>query len=93
MSMGSEAVNMKNITVSVEDETYHRARIWAAEQRTSVSALVRRFLNDVASGETREKRLQRLEHETLERIRARGGRFSAGKRLSRDDLYQRNALS
>ena len=36
---------MKNITVSVDNETYRRARIVAAQQDTSVSALVREFLN------------------------------------------------
>lgn len=36
---------MKNITVSLDDETYRQARIVAAEQNTSVSALVRRFLS------------------------------------------------
>jgi hypothetical protein len=39
---------MKNITVSLDDETYRRARIVAAEQNTSVSALVRRFLSGLA---------------------------------------------
>ena len=36
--------SVKNITVSVDDETYRRARTKAAEQDTSLSALVRRFL-------------------------------------------------
>ena len=35
---------MKNITVSVSDEIYRRARIRAAELGTSVSALVAEFL-------------------------------------------------
>jgi len=35
---------MKNITVTVPDETYRRARVWAATRDTTVSALVRRFL-------------------------------------------------
>jgi hypothetical protein len=35
---------MKNITVTVDDETYLEARVWAARRSTSVSALVRRFL-------------------------------------------------
>jgi hypothetical protein len=39
---------MKNITVSLDDETYRKARIAAAEQNTSVSALVRRFLSGLA---------------------------------------------
>ena len=33
--------NVKNITVTVDDETYRRARMKAAERDTSVSALVK----------------------------------------------------
>ena len=39
---------MKNITVSIDDETYRRARIAAATRGTSVSALVRRFLSGLS---------------------------------------------
>jgi hypothetical protein len=35
---------MKNITISVDDETYRRARMWAADRDTSVSAIVRCIL-------------------------------------------------
>ena len=35
---------MRNITVSVDEETHRRARIRAAEMDTSVSALVREYL-------------------------------------------------
>lgn len=35
---------MKNITVTVNDEIYLQARIWAAQHNTSVSALVQKFL-------------------------------------------------
>jgi hypothetical protein len=35
---------MKNITVSVDDETYRRARLWAADRETSVSAIVKCIL-------------------------------------------------
>jgi hypothetical protein len=38
---------MKNITVTVHDETYLLARIYAARQATSVSALVRQFLESL----------------------------------------------
>jgi hypothetical protein len=31
---------MKNITVAVSESTYIRARVWAAEHQTSVSAVV-----------------------------------------------------
>jgi len=40
---------MKNITVSVDDETYRRARITAAEQGRSVSAMVREYLGGLGS--------------------------------------------
>jgi len=36
---------MKNITLKVDDATYHKARIRAAKSGTSVSAMVREFLN------------------------------------------------
>jgi hypothetical protein len=35
-----EQKSMKNITVSVPDETYRSARVWAARRDTSVSAVV-----------------------------------------------------
>lgn len=38
---------MKNITVTVHDETYLLARVHAARQGTSVSALVRQFLESL----------------------------------------------
>lgn len=39
---------MKNITVSVDDEVYHAARVAAAQQKTSVSAFVREALIGLA---------------------------------------------
>jgi hypothetical protein len=52
---------MKNLTVSLDDETYRRARMIAAQRDTSVSALVKRFLLDLASGESETERLKRQE--------------------------------
>jgi len=40
---------MKNITVSVDDETWRRARQWAAERNTSVSAMVKCILTTLPS--------------------------------------------
>jgi hypothetical protein len=36
---------MKNITLSVADETYRQARIWAAENNISISAAVQYVLD------------------------------------------------
>ncbi len=76
---------MKNITVAVDDETYRRARVKAAEQDTSVSALVRAFLSELGASENEFERLKRLEKEVRERI----ANFSASDRLPRDEIHER----
>ena len=76
---------MKNITVSVGDEIYRRARIAAAERETSVSALVRQFLIDVATKESERERLKREEAELRDAVKA----FRAADRLSRADVHAR----
>ena len=73
------------LSVSLDDETYRRARIIAAERDTSVSALVKRFLVELTSGETEFERLKREEAELRKQIT----NFSASDRLSRDELYDR----
>ena len=83
---------MKNITVSVDDEIYHRARVWAAQHRTSVSAMVRKMIVQVAGEETEFERLRREEHELRERLKTRGVTFRASDQISRDELHDRNAL-
>lgn len=86
---------MKNITVSVDDETYRRSRIKAAEAGTSVSALVKAFLLQLAQGQPAESefdRLQRLQHETLAAIRARTSGFRAADNIAREALHDRDAL-
>jgi plasmid stability protein len=76
---------VKNITVTLDDETYRRARIRAAELETSVSALVKRYLVDLAGSETEFERLEKLERSLRDRVVA----FSAGDRLPRDDIHER----
>jgi predicted CopG family antitoxin len=80
---------MKNITVTVDDDTYRLARIKAAERDTSVSALVRNFLSELASGDPDVRRLEREERELRARIRS----FTAGHRLSREDTHRRSSRS
>jgi hypothetical protein len=76
---------VKNITVSVDEATYRQARIKAAEQDTSVSALVKQFLVGLASGQTEFEHLARDEQALRERIQ----QFRAADRLPRDDLHSR----
>ncbi len=95
---------MKNITVSIDEETHRHARIRAAELGTSVSALVRGYLRElvaepvdvtrtrVKDSETELQRRRRLLKEVIEDITARGGGLLMEENLSREELYDRNAL-
>ena len=78
-------MTVKNITVTLDDETYRRARLQAAEQDTSVSALVRHFLINLGSSETETERLKREERALREQVKA----FQANDRLARDDVHER----
>lgn len=95
---------MRNITVSVDEETHRLARIRAAERDTSVSALVREYLRDLAGErgatvgrtsrlvETPRERSRRIREELLDDIRATRGGFRASDNLSREEIYERRAL-
>ena len=76
---------MRNITVSVPEDVYHQARIKAAEQGQSVSALVARFLSRLADADREFERLQARQEEVFARIDS----FRAADRLSRDELHDR----
>lgn len=76
---------MKNITVSLDDELYRRARIRAAQEETSVSAVVRRFLTEFASEGSAFDRLKRQEQE----LRAQIQEFRASDRLPREHVHER----
>jgi hypothetical protein len=76
---------MKNLTISLDDETYDRACAKAAAENTSVSALVERLLTDFSSGETRFERLKRRERELRELVVD----FDGSDRVSRDALHDR----
>ena len=79
---------MKNITVSIDDELHRRARVRAAEQSTSLSAVVRDYLIAYAGQETDFERRKRLEREVMATIDS----FRGGDRLTRDQAHDRNAL-
>jgi hypothetical protein len=78
---------VKNITVSLDDQIYRRARVVAAERGTSLSALVRAYLENLGSGESESDRLKKAERA----LRAQITGFRASDRLSRDQLHERDA--
>lgn len=75
---------MKNVTVAVPDDVYRRARIHAAEEGTSVSALVAAYL-DGLSDRDEFRRKEALQADVTREITA----FRASGRLSRDEVHQR----
>ena len=95
---------MRNITVSVDEDTYRQSRIRAAELDTSVSALVRSFLERLvrdrtdgrgAGGpevETERERREPLLNAVFEDICATRGGFKAADNISREALHDRNAV-
>lgn len=46
----SDCIDVKNITVSVEDDLYHAARVAAAQRQTNVTALLRSYLTALVKG-------------------------------------------
>lgn len=79
---------MKNVTVSLDDETYRAARVKAAEAGRSLSALVREFLQELGSGESEFERLHKKELELRKKLKDLPP-FSASDRLTREELYER----
>ncbi len=71
----------------MDDITYRRARIAAAARDSSVSALVRDFLNSLDAGDSEAERLRREERALRDRI----DQFSAADRLPRDEAHARGA--
>lgn len=95
---------MRNITVSVDEETHRRARIRAAELDTSVSALVREFLRRLAPRDRQREilesqplesaleRRRRLFDEVFADFDARGVGLRMADNLPRAALYDRSAI-
>ncbi len=82
---------MKNITVSVDEAVHRRARLRAAELNTSLSALVKGFLEDLAGDASAAERRRRLQNELLQRLDAAGRGVIAAERLDRQALHERGS--
>ena len=91
---------MKKITVSLDDETHRLAKITAAQKGTSVSAMVRDYLNGLVREESRadgsiaseSEKPEKTLDEVIEAIFARGGGIDPRENLTREELYDRNAF-
>lgn len=89
---------MKTISVTVDDDTHRRLRIMAAEQGTSVSAMIRNHMKrllDPAShttpAETKSEKHRRGLMEIAEEFKRKGIGISVAENQSREEMYQRGA--
>ena len=80
---------MKNITFTIDEETLKAARIYAAEHDTTVSALVRQYLADLAQARSRSGAEERARiGEALVALSERSpGRLGDWK-WNREDIYR-----
>lgn len=76
---------MRNVTLTLPESVYRRARIAAAERDLSLSGLVRELLSSLVSRDSEFERLRKLQDEAFAEI----GEFRASERLNRDELYSR----
>lgn len=80
---------MKNITLSVPDDVYRKARVAAARRETSISAVVADSLRAFAAGEDPLKVRRRL----LEKAFAIAATGKAGRLPKREEIYDRTVLA
>jgi len=76
---------MKNITLSVDDDVLAAVRRSAAERNSSVNALVREYLTNLAAHEDRARRARAQLQELSRQSKGRLGR----KAWTRDELHDR----
>jgi plasmid stability protein len=77
---------MTNLTLTVEEEVLREARIRALERGTSVNALVRNYLRQLAGRSTAAEGVAEFLAATKD---TGAGSGPEGRTWSRDDLYDR----
>jgi hypothetical protein len=79
---------MKNITLALDEDTYRLARIAAARRDSSVSSLVKQYLQTLAATEAVPKKPAHELETLLAEIASRHPHFTCRDNLSREDLYE-----
>lgn len=76
---------VKNITLSVEDEVLAAVRLHAAERNSTVNALVREYLTNLAQHQDRARRARARLRQLSRQSQGRLGK----KTWSREELHER----
>ena len=77
---------MKNITLTVDEDVLEKVRVVAAQNRTSVNAMVREYLTEIAG---RDEKLAKARHGLLQLMDSSGGRMQPGAKFNREETYER----
>jgi hypothetical protein len=77
---------MKNITLAIDEVVLERARLVAVEQKTTINAMVREFLADMAG---RDERLERGREGLRELMRNSKGRMRPDFKFNRKGTHER----
>lgn len=79
---------MANLTLTIDEDVLRRARIRAIEQRTSVNAVVREFLESYSRSDDREQTRQEILKLAKQTRTDRGPGHSDGRTWRREDVYE-----
>ena len=77
---------MKNITLAIEDDILERARVVAAEKKTTVNAMVREFLAEVTD---RDERREKARAALLELMRNSKASLRPDFKFDREESHER----
>lgn len=83
--MGSAQIAKQNVTVRLERQTLHKAKILAAKRNTSISGLLAQQIENLVSADDAYEQARRNALALLERGFHLGGKITA----SRDELHER----
>ncbi len=77
---------MKNITLAIDDKILNKVRIVAAHKRTTVNAMVRNFLAEVAG---RDEQLAETRKQLLHLMDTSEGQMAPDWKFDREETHER----
>ena len=77
---------MKNITLAIDEEVLDKVREVAVQKRTTVNAMVRDFLAEIAG---RDEKVAQARRELLRLMETSNGRMGPDWKFSREETYER----
>ena len=80
---------MKNLTIALDDDTYRKARVVAAQRDASVSSLVKKYLLTLTAEHPAPRDLKQEQETLLDSLWQRHPGFTSTENLSREALYER----